>query len=47
VLPRTVDVHIQKLRARIEEDPRNPKMILTVRGAGYKFHPTASSHHAR
>lgn len=42
VMPRTVDVHIQKLRARIEEDPRNPKMILTVRGAGYKFQPGGS-----
>jgi len=38
VLPRTVDVHIQRLRALLEEDPRNPRMILTVRGAGYKFH---------
>lgn len=39
VMPRTVDVHIQKLRARIEENPGNPTMILTVRGAGYKFQP--------
>ncbi len=39
VMPRTVDVHVQKLRSLIEEDPRNPKMILTVRGAGYKFQP--------
>lgn len=37
VLPRTVDVHIQRLRSILEEDPRNPRMILTVRGAGYKF----------
>jgi len=41
VMPRTVDVHIQKLRSLIEEDPRHPKMILTVRGAGYKFQPDA------
>ncbi len=41
VMPRTVDVHIQKLRYLIEKDPRNPKMILTVRGAGYKFQPNA------
>ena len=41
VMPRTVDVHIQKLRSLIEEDPRHPKMILTVRGAGYKFQPGA------
>ncbi len=39
VLPRTVDVHIQRLRALLEQDPRNPQMILTVRGAGYKFQP--------
>lgn len=39
VLPRTVDVHIQRLRSLIEQDPRNPRMILTVRGAGYKFQP--------
>jgi DNA-binding response OmpR family regulator len=41
VMPRTVDVHIQKLRALVEEDPKNPRMILTVRGAGYKFQPNA------
>jgi len=39
VMPRTVDVHVQKLRSLIEKDPRHPKMILTVRGAGYKFQP--------
>ena len=39
VMPRTVDVHIQKLRALVEEDPKNPRMILTVRGAGYKIQP--------
>lgn len=39
VMPRTVDVHIQKLRAVVEEDPSHPQMILTVRGAGYKFQP--------
>lgn len=42
VMPRTVDVHIQKLRALVEEDPKSPRMILTVRGAGYKFQPNAS-----
>jgi DNA-binding response OmpR family regulator len=39
VMPRTVDVHIQKLRSLIEKDPSHPQMILTVRGAGYKFQP--------
>lgn len=39
VMPRTVDVHVLKLRSLVEEDPKNPQMILTVRGAGYKFQP--------
>ncbi len=36
VEPRTVDVHIRRLRDKIEEDPRNPALIVTVRGVGYK-----------
>ncbi len=35
VEPRTVDVHIRRLRAKIEEDPNNPKYIKTMRGIGY------------
>ena len=34
---RTLDVHIKRLRAKIEEDPRNPKHLKTVRGLGYKL----------
>ena len=34
---RTVDNHILKLRQKIEDDPANPKQILTVYGEGYKF----------
>mgnify|MGYP001818821856 FL=1 len=34
---RTVDVHIRHLREKLEDDPANPKWIVTVRGAGYKF----------
>ena len=34
---RTVDVHIRWLREKIEEDPGNPRHILTVRGIGYRF----------
>lgn len=37
VSERTVDVHVRWLRAKIEEDPADPKMVLTVRGVGYKF----------
>jgi DNA-binding response OmpR family regulator len=35
--PRTIDVHVRHLREKIEEDPREPELILTVRGAGYRF----------
>jgi phosphate regulon transcriptional regulator PhoB len=37
VEPRTVDVHISRLRMAIEEDKEKPQHILTVRGIGYKF----------
>ena len=33
---RLVNVHIQRLRAKVEKDPDNPEVILTVRGVGYK-----------
>jgi phosphate regulon transcriptional regulator PhoB len=36
VEPRTVDVHIRRLREKIEDDPRKPTLILTIRGLGYK-----------
>jgi DNA-binding response OmpR family regulator len=34
---RTVDVHIRNLRTKLEVDPARPKLIVTVRGAGYMF----------
>jgi DNA-binding response OmpR family regulator len=34
---RTVDVHVASLRPKIEENPKQPKLILTVPGLGYKF----------
>lgn len=36
-LTRTVDMHVSKLRAKIEEDPANPRWIITVHRVGYKF----------
>ena len=35
--PRTIDVHVRHLREKIERDPSNPELILTIRGAGYRF----------
>ena len=34
---RSIDVHISRIRAAIEDDPKRPRRILTVRGAGYVF----------
>lgn len=34
---RTLDVHIKRLRAKTEDDPGDPKHLITVRGVGYKF----------
>jgi len=35
--PRTIDVHVRHLREKVEEDPSEPDLILTVRGAGYRL----------
>jgi two-component system response regulator RegX3 len=34
---KTLDVHVKRIRSKIEPDPTNPKYIITVRGLGYKF----------
>ncbi len=36
---RLVNVHVQRLRSKIEKDPENPQIVLTVRGVGYKAGP--------
>jgi two-component system response regulator MtrA len=37
---RLVDVAVQRLRAKVEDDPKQPKLIQTVRGVGYRFDPS-------
>lgn len=34
---KTLDVHVKRLRAKVEPDPSNPRYLVTVRGLGYKF----------
>ncbi|MCZ6561007.1 MAG: helix-turn-helix domain-containing protein, partial [Gammaproteobacteria bacterium] len=34
---RTVDIHIAKIRRKIETDPKEPENLVTVRGAGYRL----------
>jgi OmpR family response regulator RpaB len=36
---RVVDVHIYRLRTKLEDDPNNPKLLITARGSGYLFQP--------
>jgi two-component system phosphate regulon response regulator PhoB len=37
VTPRSIDVFIRRLRGKIEEDPRHPRYLKTLRGIGYRF----------
>ncbi len=41
VEPRTVDVHVRRLRQHLERDDAKPELILTVRSVGYRFNPEA------
>ncbi|MBX9718331.1 MAG: response regulator transcription factor, partial [Microbacteriaceae bacterium] len=34
---KTLDVHVKRIRSKIEPDPSNPRMLVTVRGLGYRF----------
>jgi two-component system response regulator MtrA len=36
---RLVNVHVQRLRSKVEHDPENPEIVMTVRGVGYKAGP--------
>jgi two-component system, OmpR family, response regulator RegX3 len=36
---KTLDVHIKRIRSKIEDDPSDPKALVTVRGLGYRFEP--------
>ena len=40
---KTLDVHIKRLRAKVEPDPTNPQQITTVRGVGYRLNPPQRS----
>ncbi|MFN8470650.1 MAG: response regulator transcription factor [Anaerolineae bacterium] len=44
--PRTLDVHIRWLREKLETDPSSPRLILTVRGHGYRLVDPAADGHA-
>jgi len=34
---KTLDVHVKRLRGKVEDDPATPRRIVTIRGLGYKF----------
>jgi len=40
---KTLDVHVKRLRAKVESDPGNPSRIVTVRGVGYRYERAAAA----
>lgn len=40
---KTLDVHVKRLRSKVEEDPANPTRIVTIRGVGYRYEAEASA----
>ena len=43
---RLMNVHIQRLRAKVEDDPEHPRIVVAVCGIGYKFVPPTAAHGA-
>jgi two-component system response regulator RegX3 len=39
---KTLDVHVKRLRAKVEDEPSSPKRIITIRGLGYKYVGTSA-----
>ena len=39
---KTLDVHVKRLRAKVEDDPAQPERIVTVRGVGYRYEKVCS-----
>jgi two-component system response regulator RegX3 len=42
---KTLDVHVKRLRSKVEHDPSHPSRIVTIRGLGYKYDPKGSENH--
>ncbi|MEN9822878.1 MAG: hypothetical protein RLZ04_1304, partial [Actinomycetota bacterium] len=40
---KTLDVHVKRLRSKIEDDPANPTRLVTIRGLGYKLERSPSA----
>jgi two-component system response regulator RegX3 len=39
---KTLDVHVKRLRAKVEDEPAAPRRIVTIRGLGYKYEAAVS-----
>jgi DNA-binding response OmpR family regulator len=37
--PRTIDIHVTRVRTKIEKDPTGPRHLLTLRGVGFELQP--------
>lgn len=43
IIPSVLDVHVKRLRAKVEDDPTRPTRIVTVRGVGYRYESSSST----